>query len=104
MEKVFSWIGWIDLVPRDPILIFGKFNVRRGNGKRLKGLSAIWHAVVWAIWKTRNDLIFNEKVPVMEEVFQGVILHSWKWLCEKKKGVGCSFYEWKTFPLDCILR
>ncbi|KAK2393020.1 hypothetical protein QL285_055002 [Trifolium repens] len=103
-SKVFSWIGWIDLVPRDPILIFGKFNVRRGNGKRLKGLSAIWHAVVWAIWKTRNDLIFNEKVPVMEEVFQGVILHSWKWLCEKKKGVGCSFYEWKTFPLDCILR
>jgi hypothetical protein len=40
-SKVFSWIGWIDLVPRDPILIFGKFNVRRGNRKRLKGLSAI---------------------------------------------------------------
>jgi hypothetical protein len=44
--KVFNWLGWNGLVPRDPIYIFGKFNVGRGNGKRLKGLLAIWHAVV----------------------------------------------------------
>jgi hypothetical protein len=63
----------------------------------------VWQVVVWAILKTRNDLIFSVKAPVMEDVFQGIILHSWNWLCEKK-GVGCSFYEWTTFPMDCILR
>jgi hypothetical protein len=108
VNKVFNWLGWNGLVPRDPIHIFGKFNVGRGNGKRLKGLLAVWHAAVWTIWKTRNDLIFNAKAPVMDDVFQGIILHSWKWLCEKKrkkkKWVDCSFYEWKTFPTDCILR
>jgi hypothetical protein len=49
-------------------------------------------------------LIFGLILKLMENVFQGIILHSWKWLCEKKKGVGCSFYEWITFPMDCILR
>jgi hypothetical protein len=54
--------------------------------------------------KLRNDLIFHEKVPMLEDVFQRIILHSWKWLCAKKKGVGCSLYEWITCPMDCILR
>jgi hypothetical protein len=99
--KVFNWFGWNGLVSRDPIHIFVKLNVGRGNGMRLQGLLAVWHAVVWAIWKTRNELIFNVKAPVLEDVFQGIILCSWKWLCErKKKGVGCSFYEWTTFPMD----
>jgi hypothetical protein len=84
--KVFKWFGWEVLVPRDLRQIFEKFNVGRGNGKRLKGLLAVWHVVVWAIWKTRNDVIFNDKVPVLEDVWQGIILHSWKWLCEKKRG------------------
>jgi hypothetical protein len=103
-RKLFNWFGWNGLVPRDLRHIFEKFNVGRGNGKRLNGLLVVWHAVVWAIWKTRNDLIFHEKVPVLEDVFQGIILHSWKWLCVKKMGVGCSFYEWITCPKDCILR
>jgi hypothetical protein len=101
---VYDWLGWNVLVPPDLRHIFEKFNVGRSNGKRLKGLLAVWHAVVWSIWKARNDLIFNDKVPVLEDVFQGIILHSWKWLCAKKKGVGCSFYEWTTCPMDCILR
>jgi hypothetical protein len=103
-DKVFHWIGWGGVVPRDPRDCFGKFDVRRGNGKCLKGLLAVWHAVVWAIWLTRNDLIFNAKVPVLKEVFDGIKLHSWKWLCEQKKGVVCSFYDWITCPMDCIHR
>ncbi|PNX96622.1 hypothetical protein L195_g019832, partial [Trifolium pratense] len=66
-SKVFTWFGWVGAVPRDPLKIFQKFSVGRGNGKRLKGLLAVWHVVVWAIWRTRNDVIFNSKVPVMDE-------------------------------------
>jgi hypothetical protein len=98
-DKVFHWFGWGGVVPREPQLLFGKFIARRGNDKCFKGLVAVWHAVVWAIWITRNDLIFNSKVPVIQEVFDRITMHSWMWLCEKKKGVGCSFY-----PMDCILR
>jgi hypothetical protein len=103
-DKVFHWLGWGGGVPRDPLLIFRKFKGCRGIGKRLKGLVAIWHAVVWGIWKVRNDLIFNLTTLIIDEVFYGITMLSWKWLCAKKKGVPCSFYEWTVCPLDCILR
>jgi hypothetical protein len=74
------------VVPRDPLDIFQKFSVGKGNGKRLKGLLSVWHVVVWSIWKARNDLIFNSFVSAIDEVFDGIIRQSWNWLVEKKKG------------------
>jgi hypothetical protein len=104
-DKVFYWFDWDGVNPTDPRQTFQKFIMHRGNGKCVKGFIAVWHAVVWAIWKARNDLIFNLKVPVIDDVFHGITMHSWKWLSEKKKkGVCCSFYEWITYPSDCILR
>ncbi|GAU38174.1 hypothetical protein TSUD_264000 [Trifolium subterraneum] len=103
-RKFFIWFGWDGAVPRDPLEIFQKFRKTTGIGKRLKGLLAVWHVVVWAIWKVRNNVIFNSIVPVVEDVFQRIITLSWKWLREKKMGGSCSLYEWKTYPLDCILR
>jgi hypothetical protein len=45
-DKVFYWFGWGGLVPRDTQHVFQKFNMGRRNGKRLKTLIAVWHAVV----------------------------------------------------------
>ncbi|PNY12727.1 ribonuclease H [Trifolium pratense] len=103
-SKVFGWFGWDVAVTRDPLEIFRRFCMGRGGGKRLKGLLAVWHVVVWAIWKVRNDLIFNSQVPVVDEVFDRIIATSWKWLVDKKKGGVCCLYEWKTYPMDCICR
>jgi hypothetical protein len=38
-SKVFNWIGWNGLVPRDPIHIFGKFNIERG---KVNALRVLW--------------------------------------------------------------
>ncbi|CAJ2632776.1 unnamed protein product [Trifolium pratense] len=102
--KIFKWFDWDVAVPRDPLEIFRRFSVGVGGGKRLKGLLAVWHVVVWAIWKARNDLIFNAQVPVMEDVLSRITYTSWKWLVDKKMGSGCSLYEWMTYPMDCIRR
>jgi hypothetical protein len=75
-RKVFNWFGWDDVAPRDPRHILQRFNVGRGNGKGLKGLLAVWHVVVWAIWRVRNDVIFNSKVPIIEDVLNGIISFS----------------------------
>ncbi|GAU18134.1 hypothetical protein TSUD_248350 [Trifolium subterraneum] len=103
-SRVFDWFGWGGVVPRDPREIFQSFCRGRPGGRRIKGLLAVWHVVVWAIWRARNDLIFNSKVPVLEDVLHSIMSLSWKWLLEKKKGGSCSLYEWKSYPLDCILR
>ncbi|PNX97262.1 hypothetical protein L195_g020488 [Trifolium pratense] len=103
-SKVFKWFGWDVAVPRDPLEIFRRFCTGRGSGKILKGLLAVWHVVVGAIWKLRNDLIFNSQVPVVDDVLHRIISTSWKWLVDKKMGSVCSLYEWKTYPMDCIRR
>ncbi|GAU27881.1 hypothetical protein TSUD_159750 [Trifolium subterraneum] len=103
-RKVFIWVGWGGVVPTDPVEIFKKFSRGGAGGKGVKGLVAVWHVVVWAIWRARNDLTFNAKVPTVEDVLQSIMTLSWKWNLEKKKGGGCSLYEWKTFPMDCITR
>jgi hypothetical protein len=49
MAQGFNLFGWGPVVPRDLLTIFQKFSVGRENGKWLKGLLSVWHAVVWSI-------------------------------------------------------
>jgi hypothetical protein len=32
----------------------------------------VWHAVVWALWRARNDKIFNDKKVNVEELFDKI--------------------------------
>ncbi|MCI45388.1 hypothetical protein A2U01_0066627, partial [Trifolium medium] len=31
-------------------------------------ISSIWHAIVWSIWESRNDVIFSGKPFLVEEL------------------------------------
>ncbi|GAU48796.1 hypothetical protein TSUD_141140 [Trifolium subterraneum] len=68
------------------------------------GVLLVWHAVVWALWRARNDNIFSEKVVGAEELFDKVQITSWKWLVAKKTKAPCLFYEWRVNLIDCIAR
>ncbi|GAU29855.1 hypothetical protein TSUD_379450 [Trifolium subterraneum] len=59
--KIFKWFGLGLVVPSDPLDIFHKFSVGSGKGKRLKGFLAVWHAVVWAIWRVVGVKPFDIK-------------------------------------------
>jgi len=44
-----------------------------GRGKRIRlGLLLVWHAVIWTIWASQNDLIFAggslREEPVVDRV------------------------------------
>jgi hypothetical protein len=69
-----------------------------------KGVLMVWHAVVWALWRARNDKIFNDKEVNVEELFDKIQISLWKWLIAKKIRAPCLFYEWCVNPLDCIVR
>jgi hypothetical protein len=60
--------------------------------------------VVWALWRARNDKIFNDKEVNVEELFDKIQISSWKWLIAKKISASCLFYEWCVNPLDCKVR
>ncbi|PNX98326.1 retrovirus-related Pol polyprotein from transposon TNT 1-94, partial [Trifolium pratense] len=43
------------------------------------GLTMIWTAVVWAIWKMRNAVIFDNGIAEVATVVDEVKLWTWKW-------------------------
>jgi hypothetical protein len=45
--------------------------------KLRKGAWVIWHAVIWIVWKVRNDMIFNNKVSGVDEMVEQVKVIAW---------------------------
>jgi hypothetical protein len=64
----------------------------------------VWHAVLWVLWHSRNERIFEAKAREPEEIFEKIQIVSWKWLLSKKVKSPCLFYEWCVLPFDCIVR
>jgi hypothetical protein len=77
------------------------------SGKKIKkkGLVMIWTAVVWAMWKERNSVIFENGVAEVSKVVEVIKLWSWKWwLSVDKPSAICLHYEWIVEPQLCLDR
>jgi hypothetical protein len=104
-SKVHRWFGMTTVVPGSIGSLFQCFLTCFRNRKRaLKGVILVWHAVIWVLWRTRNDRIFSGIVVGPEEIFDRIQVVSWKWLLSKKVTLPFLFYEWCIEPFDCILR
>jgi hypothetical protein len=70
--------------------------------KKKLGLLLIWHAVIWGIWKVRNDHVFNNKVYTIDEVVDLVMVKAWCWFLGRLTKHPCMLYEWQHEPLCCL--
>ncbi|GAU21813.1 hypothetical protein TSUD_176590 [Trifolium subterraneum] len=62
-------------------------------------------AVVWAMWITRNAIIFDNGLAQVEKVVDDVKLRSWKWrLGRAKPSASCLLYKWIAETLICLHR
>jgi hypothetical protein len=104
-SKVHRWFGITSVVPSTIGSLFQCFLPLFRNCKHaLKGVILIWHAVIWVLWRTRNERIFRGTVVWLEEIFYRIQVVSWKWLLAKKASSPYLFYEWCIEPFDCIVR
>jgi len=65
-------------------------------------LKVIWLACVWALWKERNNCIFNNAGLDPLLVVQKVKLHSFFWLSLSFEPVDFGFHDWWRHPLLCM--
>jgi hypothetical protein len=100
--EVFSWLRLDFSLPQN---LFSILNLMGLTGKKYKKLSLImvWTTVVWAMWKMRNSVIFDNEVVNVEKAVDDVKLWSWKWwLGRVKPSAICLFYEWLIEPAICL--
>jgi len=69
------------------------------NKKNQKGRWMEWHA---AIWKARNDRIFNNITKGVEDLVEEIKVLSWRWMLGRMKISVCMFSEWEWNPSDCL--
>lgn len=47
------------VLPLDPMMSYAILVGTGGNKKIRKGISIVWLAYVWVLWRVRNDRVFN---------------------------------------------
>jgi len=74
-----------------------------GGGRRVRpGLLLVWHAVIWTIWVSHNDLIFAGSLLREEPVVDKVKLLAWKWFRAKCPASSYSLHEWELQLVLCL--
>ncbi|PNX86548.1 hypothetical protein L195_g042626, partial [Trifolium pratense] len=75
---VIRWLGATAVLPANVLMSYGMLVGCGNNKKRKKGFSIVWLAFVWAIWKARNNRVFNNTEVEAEEVVDYIQRISWQ--------------------------
>jgi hypothetical protein len=100
---IMRWLGLVIIPPPSLASSFGSI-VEHGRGKRgKKALAIIWCSFLWAVWKCRNEMVFNNKVADIVETIELVKFQEWKWFIGRVAKSPYLLYEWNWSPLDCFM-
>jgi len=101
-REVMRWLNFNFINP--PNLFIHALCWMRGVRSKLfrRGVWLIWHAVVWVVWKSRNNWIFNNHIIGAEEMVDQIKVLSWHWSLARLNMASCLFYEWCWNPHYCL--
>jgi hypothetical protein len=100
--RLYFWLGVFTCCPGDRRNHFQQHVAFSLSSKQNVWWRSVWLAVVWGIWVSRNDLVFRQRVPEVDVVFDLSVLRSWRWLSVRASGFSSSLYEWTTNPVYCL--
>jgi hypothetical protein len=102
-EKIHNWLALGFMLPQNLVSLLHFFAVYRGQKKRTQGLLLIWNAVVWAIWRKRNRILFENDTAEVIDLVEEIKVSSWRWWIARTKSAPCLMYEWSREPLLCMV-
>jgi hypothetical protein len=100
--EIFRWLGLVIIIPPNLSLLFDCLIMLARNKKVRSGYSLIWHATVWMIWNSHNNVIFSNGGISPEEVVDAIKLISWRWGLSRHNIPICLYYEWCWDPGLCL--
>jgi hypothetical protein len=71
------------VLPPEVMMSYGQLIRCGGNKKIRKGFSIVWLTFVWAIWRVRNDSVFNNVTGTVEDTVDTIQRLSWQWYLNK---------------------
>lgn len=89
-------------IPGNVVTFLNYFSTSSCNKKYQKGLTLIWHVIVWKIWEARNVVIFSSQNPEVEDIVDTIKLISWRLFLAREKGRSCLYFEWFFNPFLCF--
>ncbi|KAF1894118.1 hypothetical protein Lal_00004037 [Lupinus albus] len=101
-QLIYKWLDISVVLPFQPI---NHFLYHLGMVKLRKNChiwSTIWLATVWALWRSRNDTIFNNARHSSLHILDAAPVNVWLWI---KTIVGMShisYSDWISKPLICL--
>jgi hypothetical protein len=101
-ERVFAWLGLIFSLPHNLSSLLTCMAVTTRSNLKWKGLVMIWNATIWAIWRHRNKVIFENGVSDSAKLLEDIQTSSWKWWLGRTKMSPCLLYEWIYEPGICL--
>ncbi|GAU45531.1 hypothetical protein TSUD_400780 [Trifolium subterraneum] len=57
--EIFKWLGVVTIIPPNLSLLFDCLSEAARSKKFRNGFRLVWNAVIWTLWKARNNYIFN---------------------------------------------
>jgi hypothetical protein len=101
--EIFKWLGIVVVIPPTVAVLFEVVRGAAKNKKIRQGYMLIWHATIWTIWKTRNNVIFANGSFNPKAMVDEIKVLSWKWCLARLKVPPCLFYEWTWDLGNCLL-
>ncbi|XP_057444430.1 uncharacterized protein LOC130736644 [Lotus japonicus] len=98
----YKWFGFSTVLPNNGKEHFLQHVQPWWAKSQKQGAWAVWLAIIWAIWNSRNNYIFNNVPLNIDKVIDGIQFKSWSWLRGKVKGFNYSIYEWQVQPCIAI--
>ncbi|PNX56697.1 hypothetical protein L195_g050013 [Trifolium pratense] len=102
--RVLSWLGMEFYLPHNLMSLLNFLADVQGRKQMRKGLIMIWQAVIWALWRHRNKIVFENGITDVIGLVEEVKISSWKWWIARSQTLSCLFYEWNQAPTLCLLR
>jgi len=80
------------VLPQNLFLLWEGWNGAARNNKTRRSFRLTWHAVVWSLWRARNDRIFNNSNSDVAEIVEAIKVLSWRWTLSRLQVPACLFY------------